>query len=128
MNTIYILTEGIYSDYHVIGVYSTKELAEKAQFVYEDSQIEEYTLDDVPDYPPGMKGWYVNIDDAKPDELYSYQVSPDYATIPSESEYNYHYNKQTGYCVYCWAVDKDHALKIAFDKYYQHQAQKAGIA
>ena len=128
MNTIYILTEGSYSDYHVIGVYSTKELAEKAQFVYEDSQIEEYTLDDVPDYPPGMKGWYVNIDDAKPDELYSYQVSPDYATIPSESEYNYHYNKQTGYCVYCWAVDQEHAEKIALDKYYQHQAQKAGIA
>ena len=128
MNTIYILTEGSYSDYHVIGVYSTKELAEKAQFVYEDSQIEEYTLDDVPDYPPGMKGWYVNIDDAKPDEPYSYQVSPDYAIIPSESEYNYHYNKQTGYYVYCWAVDKDHALKIARDKYYQHQAQKAGIA
>lgn len=128
MNTIYILTEGSYSDYHVIGVYSTKELAEKAQFVYEDSQIEEYTLDDVPDYPPGMKGWYVNIDDAKPDEPYSYQVSPDYATIPSESEYNYHYNKQTGYCVYCWAVDQEHAEKIALDKYYQHQAQKAGIA
>lgn len=128
MNTIYILTEGDYSDYHVIGVYSTKELAEKAQFVYEDSQIEEYALDDVPDYPPGMKGWYVNIDDAKPDELYSYQVSPDYATIPSESEYNYHYNKQTGYCVYCWAVDQEHAEKIALDKYYQHQAQKAGIA
>lgn len=128
MKTIYILTEGDYSDYHVVGVYSTKELAEKAQFVYIDSQIEEYTLDNVPDYPPGMKGWYVNIDDAKPDESYSYQVSPDYATIPSESEYNHYYNGQTGYYVYCWAVDEDHAIKIARDKYYQHQAQKAGIA
>ena len=127
MKTIYILTEGDYSDYHVIGVYSTEELAKKAQFVYKDSQIEEYALDDVPEYPPGMKGWYVNIDDAKPDDPYSYQVSPDYATIPSESEYNYHYNKQTGYYVYCWAVDEDHSLKIARDKYYQHQAQKAGI-
>lgn len=127
MKTVYILTEGDYSDYHIVGVYSTKELAEKAQFVYKDSQIEEYALDDVPDYPPGMKGWYVNINDAKPDEPYSYQVTPEYATIPSESEYKYH-TGETGYYVYCWAVDKEHAQKIALDKYYQHQAQKAGIA
>ena len=127
MNTVCILTEGDYSDYHIIGVYSTKELAEKAQFVYDYSMIEEFALDDVPDYPPGMKGWYVNINDAKPDDPYSYQVTPECATIPSENEYKHH-TGETGYYVYCWAVDEDHALKIARDKYYQHQAQKAGIA
>ena len=127
MKTVYILTEGDYSDYHIIGVYSTKELAEKAQFVYDDSMIEEFALDDVPDYPPGMKAWYVNINDAKPDDLYSQQTTPECATIPSENEYEY-YTGETGYYVYCWAVDQDHAQKIALDKYYQHQAQKAGIA
>ena len=127
MKTIYILTEDDYSDYHIIGVYSTKELAEKAQFVYDDSIIEEFALDDVPDYPPGMKAWHVRISDAKPDELCSHQTTPECATIPSENEYKYH-TGDTGYFVYCWAVDIEHAEKIALDKYYQHQAQKAGIA
>jgi hypothetical protein len=127
MKTVYILTEGDYSAYHIIGVYSTKELAEKVQFVYDDSIIEEFALDDVPDYPPGMKGWFVRIIDGKPDELCSHQTTPECATIPSENEYKY-YTGETGYFVYCWAVDKEHAEKIALDKYYQHQAQKAGIA
>jgi hypothetical protein len=126
MKTIYVLTEGSYSDYHIVGVYTTKELAEKAQFVYEHSQIEEYSLDYVPDYPPGMKGWFVRIDDENL-ILYSHQVNPFDVTIPSENEYNYH-NGETGYFVYCWAVDEEHAKKIALDKYYQHKAQKAGIA
>jgi len=128
METIYILTEGDYSDYHIIGVYSTKELAEKAQFVYENSQIEEYTLDNVPDYPPGMKAWFVFIDDAKPDELRSHQTTPSAGQIPSEHEYHFDYMNESGYYVYCWAVDQEHAEKIAVDKYYQHKAQKAGIA
>ena len=58
-NTIYVLTEGSYSDYHIIGVYSTKELAEKAEFLYPDSEIEEYSLDNVSQYPPNMKAWCV---------------------------------------------------------------------
>ena len=32
MKNIYVLIEGDYSDYHIIGVYSTKELAEEAQY------------------------------------------------------------------------------------------------
>jgi hypothetical protein len=83
MTSIYVLTEGDYSDYHIVGVYSTKELAKEAQSLYEHSQIEEYDLDNIPEY-----------------------------------------------FVYCWAVDEDHAEKIALDKldkYYQNQATKFGI-
>ena len=127
MKTIYILTEGDYSDYHIIGVYSTKELAEKAQFLYQYSQIEEYSLDNVPDYPPGMTGWFVSISNKDSQIAYTMPATPSEAKIPSEGEYNYEFKNDSGYFVYCWAVDKDHAQKIALDKYYQHQAQKANL-
>lgn len=127
MNSIYILTEGSYSDYHIIGAYSTEELAKEAQFLYEDSEIEEYSLDYVPEHPPGMNAWFVSIRDGNLNDLHTYQTNPFDEKIPRENEYKY-YNGETGYFVYCWAVDKEHAEKIALDKYYQHQATKAGIA
>jgi hypothetical protein len=127
MTSIYVLTEGSYSDYHIVGVYSTKELAQESQSLYKDSQIEEYDLDNIPEHPPGMKAWFVRIDDGKLDDTYTHQVSPFYETIPREFEYE-HPSGETSYFVYCWAVDKDHAEKIALDKYYQHRATKAGIA
>lgn len=127
MKTIYVLTEGSYSDYHIIGVYSTKELVEEAQSLYEHSQIEEYDLDNIPEHPPGMKAWFVQIENGGNDH-YTRQVGPSDQTIPHEFEYEYPNHGDKSYFVNCWAVDKDHAQKIALDKYYQHQATKAGIA
>ena len=126
MTSIYVLTEGDYSDYHIVGVYSTKELAKEAQSLYEYSQIEEYNMDHIPEHPPGMTAWYVSISDGKLDDITTSQVSPFEVIVPSEKEYNYGEGK-TGYFVYCWAVDADHAEKIALDKYYQNQATKFGI-
>jgi hypothetical protein len=127
MKTIYILTEGDYSDYHIVGVYSTKELAEEAQSLYQYSRFEEYSLDYIPEHPPGMKAWFVRIDDGTLEFGLTHEVNAFDQKVPHEDEYNYH-NGETGYFVYCWAVDKEHAEKIALDKYYQHQAQKTGVA
>jgi len=124
MTSIYVLTEGDYSDYHILGVYSTKELAKEAQFLFKDSDIEEYDLDNIPEHPPGMSAWYVRISDGKLDDIYTTQVSPFDQTGPRELECEYH-KGETAYFVYCWAVDEDHAEKIALDKYYQHQAWKS---
>lgn len=120
MKTIYVLTEGSYSDYHIIGVYSTKELAQEAKSLHPYSVIEEYALDNIPDHPPGMTAWSVKITDGT--IYYCDQFNPFGIEVPREFEYN------NSYCVYCWATDKEHAEKIALDKYYQHQATKAGIA
>lgn len=123
-NTIYVLTEGDYSDYHIIGVYSTKELAEKAQFLYPCSEIEEYSLDNVSQYPPGMRAWCVDIKNGK--LHYTGQMNP-HMVVPSEHSWN-DLNGGNTYIVYCWATDEEHAQKIALDKYHQYQAQQAGIA
>lgn len=115
---IYVLTEGDYSDYHIVGVYSTPELAQEAQTLYPDSMIENYDLDDIPEHPPGMLAWGVNIEDST--IVYTYLVDPH--ECPSERDC-----LNGVYAVNCWAVDEEHANKIALDKYYQHQAIKAGI-
>ena len=117
-NTIYILTEGDYSDYHIIGVYSSEELANKAKNLYPCSSIEEYTLDRIVEHPPGMLAWTVVI---KNNNLHwCCQISPTY--FPKDL----HLPNQSNF--YIWATDKEHAEKIALDRYYQHKAQEAGIA
>lgn len=58
----YVITQGSYSDYRIIGVYSTCELAERAvallnantdDWYGEEPQIEEYELDVDDAIPPG---------------------------------------------------------------------------
>ena len=127
---IYILTEGSYSDYHIIGAYSTKELAEEAQSLYPDAEIEEYGLDYIPEHPPSMTAWSVYIKDGEITNTYS--TNPFNTTnIPYENYSVSSHPMQKG--IKCasfniWAVDREHAEKIALDKWYQHQAQEAGIA
>jgi hypothetical protein len=128
MTKIYVLTEGSYSDYHIIGVYSTEELAQEAQLLNTYSEIEEYDLNHIPDHPPGHVAWTVMFKDA---EIHAtYRASPFDTIIPSEHGYNS--NARRGICasyiVHCWATDEDHARKIALDKFYQYQAQQAGVA
>jgi hypothetical protein len=125
-NPIYLLTAGEYSDYHVIGVYSTKEIAEEAKSLFPGSKIEEQNLDFIPEHPPGMKFWCCNI----VDDIIKYcgQMAP-YSHHLSLSEY-YHtgISGDNKGCYYIWAKDKDHATKIALDRWYKHKAQEAGIS
>ena len=76
-NTIYILTKGEYSDYYIIGAYSSMELANKAKVLYPASEIEEYDLDIIPEHPPGMVKWIVRIENGQLSMCY--QVSPELA-------------------------------------------------
>ena len=129
--TIYVLTEGSYSDYHIIGVYSTEKLAKEAkEFAYPYADIEEYALNQIPEHPPGMKAWHVSICNGVLES--ANQTSINYSDV-GEHEYihevgKYNPERKVFFKVDCWAVDEEHAQKIALDKYYQHQAQQAGIA
>jgi hypothetical protein len=44
MTKVYVVTEGSYSEYHIISVFSTRELADKFAALY-DADVEEYELD-----------------------------------------------------------------------------------
>lgn len=132
MTTIYVLTEGDYSDYHIVALYSTREFAEKAQKLCPNSNVEEYELDSVkiPEHPPGYTGWNVTIDVDTNTIYHSYQK--DVLGGLFKPQENYCDNSKwpstpSLFVVNCWARDQEHAEKIALDKYYQFKAQQAGI-
>lgn len=134
MSTIYLITEGSYSDYHVVAAYSTQELAEETQKHRPGSVIEEYKLDEpLTEHPPGHYAWIVNINPDDEKIVSSYQTSTSIYFEPTETYYDggkTYRNKKVyppSYCVQCWARDKEHAEKIALDKFYQFKAQQAGL-
>ncbi len=57
MTKIYVLTQGSYSDYHIIGLFSTQELVKHYQDIYEDRQIEELELVDLIGIQKGWRVW-----------------------------------------------------------------------
>jgi len=57
---VFIVTEGEYSDYHIEGVFSTKEKAKQAKEVFaSENNITEWVIDNVPDCPPEVLPWQV---------------------------------------------------------------------
>jgi hypothetical protein len=125
--TAYVLTEGDDSDYLVIGVYSTKELAEEAKTLWPYSDVESFPLDDIPEHPPGMYFWYGCADrhiSAKEPEYRVRKVGPSKASGQGKE---FRSGNRLLFCVDFWAVDEDHALKILQDKYHQHMAEQAGL-
>lgn len=125
--TAYVLTEGEYSDYKIIGVYSTKELAEEAKLLWPYSEVEDFSLDHIPEHPPGMYFWHgwadTNIDDQETMQRVC-KAPPGEA---NEQGTEFSYGNRLRFRVNFWATDKDHALKILHDKYHQHMARKAGL-
>jgi hypothetical protein len=129
MKTVYILTEGSYSDYRIVATFSTKELAEEAQKHCPNSDIEEYELDalKIPEHPPGHTAWVVNIN-VKTNAINGtgQQTSLGGYFEPMEEYYEYagRFSEYNNFVVKCWARDKEHAEKIALDKYYQWKWEK----
>jgi hypothetical protein len=115
---LYMVTDGNYSDYHVCGVYSTPEKAERARQLYAADGIEEMDLDAMPDAPDGMARWIVMMNrdghsssvrhvDASPEWLFEDQFYRSESTEASEWGFT------------MWARDEEHAVKIANERRIQ---------
>ena len=61
--TVWVVTEGEYSDYGIVAMFSTEEDAETcSSLLGEDTRIEEWTMDAyVVDFREGRRPWYVVI-------------------------------------------------------------------
>jgi hypothetical protein len=123
MTTIYILNRGDFIDHRIVALYSTKELAEEAQKLCPDSYIDDYKLDskEIPEHPPGHTAWCVNIDPENTMIRGSYEenvlewgFNPGVAYVTPTS-----WGRRSALVVRCWARDREHAQKIALDKFYQ---------
>lgn len=109
MKRVWVVTDGCYSDFHVVGVYSTKRKADRrVELLGPDGMATAYTLDQRVDTPPRMKAWRVTI-------TYKGEI---YAAYPVDAEGFEPQGLSVGYknrnaAVSMWARDKKHAIKIA---------------
>lgn len=127
--TIYIVTEGEYSDYRIVGVFSDKAVADDHCAAYNsterlysrgDRSVEEWTIDGM--VPPGrgllrftvtasLDGWN-HVTEASPDD--ADELSP-------TSTDGTHWRQAV------WARNEDHAEKIVRDNIARAKAEEAGI-
>ena len=116
----YAITAGVYSDYHIIAITDVKVRADVLNRVIPDSGIEEFP--DTPAIQSGYWIWEVRRD--------NYYKSMSVKHTDSDFEFN-DLNKVYEEDFYTWtsvqAMNEPHALKIAYDLFAQHDAEKAGI-
>lgn len=121
MKNVYVLTAG--DGYHIVGIYSTQELAEQAQSHCPDSNIDTYELDSKKPHvhPQGHTAWQVQIN-VRTNKFYGRKVDClEYGFEPSEHHYKPPARRTADnhYVVKCWATDKEHAEEIAMNKFQQ---------
>jgi hypothetical protein len=133
MATCYAITEGEYSDYKVLAVFSTKELAEKELPNYSivlypaKIEIEEFPFDpEVPTPPPGMAGFCCGTS-ISGDVFASARTPHEMAKCENVGEVKTGLFRKD-YIVLLWARDKEHAIKIAVQKFARQKAIDSGIA
>ena len=115
MKTIYIVTQGSYSDYHICGVFDKKELAQQYMSAfggggtYNEMEIEEWQLNPYKvelgkDYKP----YFVRMDKQgnteevnEVDSTYGFREGESYGFDIKHNIYNY-----------CFAKSTEHAIKI----------------
>lgn len=134
---IYLVSDGAYSDYRIIGAFSSVEKATAARDYYASNEIEEFEVDaPIPDHPPGtylyavsMKrdGEVISCDRDTPDDYYTCVVT----WIPVESHQNPDgssrpitfqddLESRVAYFLFkVWAKSKEGAIKIANERRLQ---------
>jgi hypothetical protein len=132
MAACYAITTGEYSDYRVAAVFTTKELAEQElpryTDAYNDSRIEEFPLDPiVPAAPEGMSG-YLCCESAVSDEIFANHCTDVEMAEESRPVGKVEKRDKSKYNVLVWARNKNHAIKIAAEKFAYQRAIDAGIA
>lgn len=114
---VFVVTAGSYSDYRVCGIYSTREKAERAKDVFNaDNDIEEWTLDEMPECPPGLVAWRVHIQKDGAAKA-SRTEAPVHAHWMELVPYSTSGNG--GCTTEMYAADEKHAIKIANERRIQ---------
>jgi hypothetical protein len=113
MSTVYLVTDGDYSDYHLLGVYSTRRLANVARVRYAASNIEEYEFDAMPEAPPGLLPWDVLMDIHGDCHAPYHGAQAKRTSCEEFTERTVSYYDEVHLKFSVWATDARHAIKIA---------------
>jgi hypothetical protein len=129
MKTCYAITVGEYSGYGVIAVFTTRELAEAELPRYPDADIEEFPLDPTtPDKCAGLTGFFCSERSAKNQSVFGYDEAPLTMLRRNDVGLVRRMGLDGPYCIHLWARDKEHAIKVAAEKFAHQRAIDAGIA
>ena len=114
---VYIITQGEYSDYHIVGVTLDKEVAEKCVKVHSredwsNPRIEVYDTDEFKKYTKPC--WEVDYDDMS---VVRCEMNDEWT--PEEAEL-------WGYGI-IYADTEQHAIKIAGERKAKMLAERAGL-
>jgi hypothetical protein len=111
MSEVYIVTEGEYSDYKIVAVFTDKALATKcADLVSGD--VETWTVDaDAGQWRAGLRPWTVRMMEDGSTRWGAYETT----AVNEDDEDNFFgYIKMS-----MWARSKEHAIKIANERRIQ---------
>jgi hypothetical protein len=117
MNKIYVITAGSYSDYHIVTVFSKKELADKFSNLT-DCKVEEYEIDKMePQIKKGLVPWEVGIQ-IDGETIYNYRITKNLEYFKPDVVFHKlsFYSEKGGLIVSCYASTAEHAVKIASEK------------
>ena len=122
---VYVLTEGCYSDYHIIGVTLDEEQAKIAAGALSNRHFtvncEEFETNDINIVKPGWKLWEIYFDKK------THAITRIYQSEYPDCLGNVQLILDKEFCVEVYAEDKEHAIKSASDKLSKYLAEQAGI-
>lgn len=126
MTKVYLVWQGSYSDASVVGVFSTKDAANKlAAMDPYDTHVEEFEIDAMKDYAErGLKqhlAWSKGMTVEVEDVFEFSRLCP-----PAESDLDVCKHKNGQMFVHVMARDEEHAIKIAADKFRGFLALNGG--
>ena len=120
MPTCWIIEQGSYSDYRVIGIYSTKENAEHAlAYIKKDPHGEEPYIDErhldpaITELNEGLIQFSIRM-------LFNGEVTINLRRDLESKDITW----KDGACYNIWARDRDHAIKIAAERFAQYSAER----
>lgn len=122
---IYVVTQGNYSDYRIVGAYSRKDDARACAAALDGAHVEPYVLDPyITELHAGLKSWYVSMgpdgncqrDPVLADSVPTSDNGPDYCIPMSKTD------RRVVFAMTVWARDAEHAIKIVNEKRIQYLA------
>lgn len=125
MNTVYAISSGSYSDYSIRGMFSTREKAQEyinKSVCREELRIEEYILDEL--VKDNLMPFCIEFNNGEIESIetpiYDFSIANTFENRVSIFSFETNYE----YCcdLYFRARDKDHAIKIARERWGQIKA------
>ena len=121
MDKVWAVEEGEYSDYHIIGVFSTKENAQIVADLFSGSVVEWPVDPGITELRAGLKRFRVFMYRDGSAEVESLQRTSYAFKVTGESEQNQVIRsmRQSWIVPIIWAKDEKHAVKIANERRIQ---------